>query len=257
MERKYAFNKVANEYDRIRPKYPLEVFQDIIEYSNIKMDDSILEIGCGTGQATTGFVDLGYTNITGIELGEELAQIASQKFMKYKTINIVNSSFEEWVDHGKKFNLAISATAFHWVQQDIGYRKVAKMLSDNGSIGFFWTHHVPGNGDIFGEISECYQRYAPHLDYINSNSVEEIICERTKITKDIGLFKDLIIKRYEWTDKYTSDDYIALFNTNSAHQVLEQSIKDKLFNGIRDVIKSYGDEILKPQFVVSYLARKK
>jgi hypothetical protein len=94
------------------------------------------------------------------------------------------------------------------------------MRLDNGSIGFFWTHQVPGKGDIFSEISKCYQKY-------------------------------------EWIDKYSSDDYIALFNTNSAHQVLEQGIKDKLFNGTRDIIEKHGNEILKPQFVVLYLARKK
>lgn len=257
MERKHAFDKVASEYDKIRPKYPKEVFQYIIEYSSIKNNDNILEIGCGTGQATDGFVNLDYKNITCIELGKELAKIASENFKEHETINIYNSAFEEWEDRGEKYNLAISATAFHWVKQDIGYKKVANLLKDNGTIGFFWTHHVPSHDDIFSEIGQCYQKYAPHLDYINSNQVEEIIEERIRSIKETGLFKDLIVKRYEWFDKYSSDDFISLFNTNSAHQALEPNIKEKLFNGIREIIKNHGNEILKPQFVVLYLARKK
>lgn len=258
MQRKYTFDKVAEEYDRIRPKYPTEVFKDIIEYSNLKQDGNILEIGCGTGQATEGFVNLGYTNITAVELGEDLCKIAADKFKHYKNINILHSDFEGWKEEtGQKFDLAISATAFHWIQQDIGYKKTAELLNESGSIGFFWTHHVPGIGEIFTEISEAYQKYAPHLDYNNSNQVEELIDGRIKSINTTGLFKDLVVKRYEWVDKYSSEDYIALFNTNSAHQVLDADIKDKLFNSIREIINKHGDQILKPQFVVLYLAQKK
>ncbi|MBL4937689.1 methyltransferase domain-containing protein [Clostridium sp. YIM B02515] len=258
MQRKYAFDKVAEEYDRIRPTYPIKVFKDIIEYSNLKQDDNIIEIGCGTGQATEGFVNLGYTNITAVELGKDLCKIAADKFKHYKNINIFHSDFEGWKEkQGQKFDLAISATAFHWIKQNIGYKKTAELLTESGTIGFFWTHHVPGIGEIFTEISEAYQKYAPHLDYNNSNQVEEIIEERIKSINATCLFKDLVVKRYEWVDKYSSEDYIALFNTNSAHQVLDADIKDKLFNNIRETIKKHGDQILKPQFVVLYLARKK
>jgi ubiquinone/menaquinone biosynthesis C-methylase UbiE len=59
VERKYLFNDVPKEYDKYRPSYPRELFSDIIKYSNIHKDSSILEIGCGTGQATQGFVDIG------------------------------------------------------------------------------------------------------------------------------------------------------------------------------------------------------
>ena len=42
--------------------------------------NSILEIGCGTGQATKGFVDLGFDNLTCIELGQNLAEFTHEKF---------------------------------------------------------------------------------------------------------------------------------------------------------------------------------
>jgi ubiquinone/menaquinone biosynthesis C-methylase UbiE len=67
MERKYTFDKVAKEYDKYRPDYPDQLFRDILDYSALNPKDSLLEIGCGTGQATKGFVNLGYQNITCIE----------------------------------------------------------------------------------------------------------------------------------------------------------------------------------------------
>lgn len=256
MERKYLFDKVAHEYDKIRPKYPKEVFQDIIAYSNLKSNDPILEIGCGTGQATESFVGLGFDHITGIELGKELSKITSEKFKEHEDVKIHNIAFEEWAGDANSFDLAISATAFHWVDQKIGYNKVGELLRKDGSMAFFWTHHVPGEGKIFDEISDCYQKYAPHLDYMKSNPAEYIIQERTKSINESGLFKDLEIKRYNWFDKYTSDEYVSLFNTNSAHQALDPDVREKLFHDIKKVIESHGNEIMKPQFVISYMARK-
>jgi 16S rRNA A1518/A1519 N6-dimethyltransferase RsmA/KsgA/DIM1 with predicted DNA glycosylase/AP lyase activity len=80
VENKETFDAVAREYDRFRPAYPNELFSDIIDYSGIHQADQILEIGCGTGQATTGFIRLGYRHMTCVELGKRLAQIASEKF---------------------------------------------------------------------------------------------------------------------------------------------------------------------------------
>ncbi|SHH39951.1 Ribosomal RNA adenine dimethylase [Caloranaerobacter azorensis DSM 13643] len=136
-ERKETFNEVAKEYERIRPTYPKELFYDIVEYSEIKENSEILEIGFGTGKATQGFVDLGYKNITCIELGSELAKLTKEKFRKERTIKVYNSSFEELNEDGSKFDLAISATAFHFINPEVGYPKVARLLNERGSIGFF------------------------------------------------------------------------------------------------------------------------
>jgi protein-L-isoaspartate O-methyltransferase len=116
MERKYTFNENANEYEKYRPPYPEQLFRDILEFAELKTNDEILEIGCGSGQATTGFVNLGYSNITAIELGENLAELTRQKFRNKQAIKIINSQFEIWNHESKHFYLAISGTAFHFIE---------------------------------------------------------------------------------------------------------------------------------------------
>ncbi|MFC5653594.1 class I SAM-dependent DNA methyltransferase [Paenibacillus solisilvae] len=116
MELKNTFNEVAPEYDKYRPNYPTQLFLDILEYASITPSHPILEIGCGTGQATKGFVDLGYDHVTCIELGQKLAEFTREKFKANTNVNIINSSFEEWQSAKKQFDLIISATAFHFIQ---------------------------------------------------------------------------------------------------------------------------------------------
>lgn len=256
MEPKHTFDNVAKEYDKYRPDYPIELFHDILDYSLIKPCDTILEIGCGTGQATKGFVNLGYNNITCIELGTQLAAITREKFKHETNVQVIHSSFEDWQSDKKDYALAISATAFHFIEPQLGYRKVFDLLRNRGSIAFFWTVHVPSFDHVFNQIRESYRKYAPHLDDSNVPTVDEIIYERSKLTNEGNLFEDLLVKEYRWFDHYTSDEYISLLNTHSGHRLLPDRERNLLFDGIKNTIEQNGGVVEKQQVVVLFLARK-
>jgi SAM-dependent methyltransferase len=71
------FDEAALLYDEVRPGYPEELFDDIVALSGIPSGGRILEIGCGTGQATVPFARRGY-RILCVELGKNLAAVAPQ-----------------------------------------------------------------------------------------------------------------------------------------------------------------------------------
>jgi len=47
-----VFNDVPEFYDRVRPTYPDELFADLAAITGRDRGSSVLEVGCGTGQAT-------------------------------------------------------------------------------------------------------------------------------------------------------------------------------------------------------------
>src|SRR5919112_1646158 len=55
-----TFDEAASLYDEVRPGYPEDLFDDIVSLSGIRPAGRILEIGCGTGQATVPFARRGY-----------------------------------------------------------------------------------------------------------------------------------------------------------------------------------------------------
>lgn len=256
MEQKYTFNDVAEQYEKYRPTYPDDLIQNIIVYSGLLYHDQILEIGCGTGQATSSFVLEGFNNITCIELGENLANFTKDKFKDVEGLNVINTSFEEWNIIPNYFKLAISGTAFHFIEPSFGYKKVYESLQPGGSTGFFWTVHVPQYDELFSEIRRSYQKYAPHLDDSKGRTPEEIITERKKITADTNLFYDLDVKEYLWYQEYSADDYVELLNTNSRHRLLDEENRSNLFREIKDAIQSHGGLLRKAQLVALFLGRK-
>lgn len=258
MERKHTFNDVAKEYDQYRPSYPDQLFKEIVKYADLKTTDAILEMGCGTGQATSGFVNLGYSQITAVEPGENLADLTRNKFRDKPGVTIINSPFEDWHHQGTRFKLAISGTAFHFIQpQEAGYRKVHDLLNDQGSAAFFWTVHIPSFNEIYNEIRDIYRKYAPELDDSRNPSLEQIIEERSHLTLQGDLFNELEVKQYQWEDTYAVSDYISLLNTNSRHRLIPENVRHDLFRGIKEVIDEHGGTIVKPQAVVLFLARKR
>src|SRR6266536_1127576 len=109
-----TFDQVALLYDQARPGYPEQLFDDVVALSGITSHGRILEIGCGTGQATLPFARRGYPMVC-VELGENLAAVARQRLADYPQVTVQTCAFEEWPLPERAFELVVSATAFHWI----------------------------------------------------------------------------------------------------------------------------------------------
>ena len=94
MDRRLLFDEHSREYNEVRPGYPKELIEDVIQISGIPESGSILEIGCGTGQATISFSAMDFS-ILCIDLGSELVRITREKFRDYFNVRVLCSSFEK------------------------------------------------------------------------------------------------------------------------------------------------------------------
>jgi SAM-dependent methyltransferase len=125
-----VFDTVAAEYDRHRPTYPDELIDLACQAGGLAAGDRMLEIGCGTGQLTRSLVARGLS-VTAVEPGQNLISLAGQVA---PGVEFVNRRFED-AELPDPFAAAFCASAFHWLDPDVSWRKVARSLAPGGLLG--------------------------------------------------------------------------------------------------------------------------
>lgn len=95
MDFRKIFDNIPEEFDKWRTRYCDELFADVIECSNLGSGKKALEIGSSTGQATEPILKTDCSYLT-IELGENLAKYAKNRFSSYDNFQIVNADFETY-----------------------------------------------------------------------------------------------------------------------------------------------------------------
>ena len=88
-----TFNQVARLYHRVRPGYPVELFDDLAGETGLGGGASVLEVGAGTGQATRGLLERGW-GVLALEPGPDLAGVARQALRGVGDVEVVVSTFE-------------------------------------------------------------------------------------------------------------------------------------------------------------------
>ena len=152
------FNQMADYYDRFRPDYPKIIADTIVDRANLTNDSKILEIGSGSGKATAMFADLGI-RIVCVEPGVDLTAKAKEKFSG-RRVEFITSRFEEMpVNTPEDFDAIISAQAFHWIEQPVGYMKCAELLKSNGCLAIFWNIDIYNENEFDDELQNLLNRY--------------------------------------------------------------------------------------------------
>ena len=234
-----AFNEIAETYDN-KPDYPEEIIKIIISKSNLTADSKLLEIGSGTGRATVQFADSGY-EIVCVEPSIDMIAKAKAK-LKGKNIEFIASSFEDYDTPPEYFDAVISAQAFHWISQPLGYEKCSKTLKSGGYLAPFWYIELFDDTALDRELWAIIEKYD---GYVSCMREADYAARMESITSKIvssGLFsKPEIIHSY--LDKnYTADEYFNYLSSDAfskkpdeekqaCHEELTQ-LSDK-YNGIK------------------------
>src|SRR5436309_9175591 len=83
-----GFDEVAELYDKVRPGFPDELFDELA--AALPRAPVVVEVGPGTGQATKGLVARG-ARVTAVELGPHLAAVLARNL---PSVEIVIGPFE-------------------------------------------------------------------------------------------------------------------------------------------------------------------
>lgn len=157
-----VFNEVPELYDRVRPGYPDELFADLVAVTGVDDKSSVLEVGCGTGQATRSLAALG-CSVTAIEPGLEMAALARHRISSFRNVAVETATFEEWDDRGRRFDALVAASSWHWVDLSIGWQRAHDVLYPGGWMALLGHVVVrrPGEPEVYAETADLHERFCP------------------------------------------------------------------------------------------------
>jgi SAM-dependent methyltransferase len=231
-----TFDEVARDYQDARPEYPDALYEALISLTGVRPEtDALCEVGAGPGKATLPLARRGFA-VTCVELGASLAAQARRNLAGFDKVQVANADFESWVPEGDpSFGLVFAATAWHWIDPAVRYRKAWSLLRPGGHLAFWEAVHVvPDDGDpFFREIQDVYDEIGEGLPpgwvFLTSHTLPD---SREEIAAT-GLFTDVAIRRFGWEISYTANDYIRLLDTFSGHIAMEPWQRDRLHAEIR------------------------
>ena len=170
-----TFTTGATAYDSARPTYPLET-REIIT-SGLGASLSILEVGCGTGQATALFAPIA-KRLDAIDPSDDMIGVVRRKFAEESHVSFTASPFETAQLAPIRYDLVLSAQAFHWLDLEVAIPKACAALRAGGRLALMWNYldfeglgllrallpaileAVPHFSRWPDSSHECFERYA-------------------------------------------------------------------------------------------------
>ena len=256
----WTFDTVASTYSKFRPGYVDELYQTVFDYTTINEASSVVEVGIGGGQATLPILQTG-CKLTAVEYGKHFSELCREKFKEYPNFSVLTNKFENVDFEDCAYNLVFSASAFHWIPEEIGYPKVFSMLKSGGVFARFANHpyRSKDNSALVEEIDNIYAMYYYKFHNREPKPIKEYSEEqaqhRAMIAEKYG-FTDIRYALFYRTRTFSAKEYSTLLGTYSDHIAIEETIRTEFFSQIEKAINRYGGEITIYDTIDLQLARK-
>lgn len=140
-----AFGADPAGYDVARPDYPDWVFETLGSRCGLGRKTATFEIGPGTGKATRHLLELGADPLTAVEPDPRLAEFLRSANTD-RPLRLVVAPFEDAELPEGVFDLGVSATSFHWLDEENALAKIVRLLRPGGWWAAVWN--------VFGDDSQ-------------------------------------------------------------------------------------------------------
>jgi ubiquinone/menaquinone biosynthesis C-methylase UbiE len=269
-ERGLLFDRVAEEYDRVRSDYPGEIVDAACAIADLHPGSHVLEIGCGTGKLTEALTARAL-HVEAVDPGAQMVEVARRRVGSNGDVNFHVARFEDVELPAGAFAAVFSATAFHWIDPAIGWAKVAGVLQPDGvfalltHIGFSplddqihaaWTDVRPESLEwaprdqetFFGGIEARRRNVSEAWAWLNQRDA----LARPEAAE---LFTEVRLTTALNEREETAEHLIAVTRTTSMYLGLDPDERQRLEHGLAAVVDGAGGSLPVELYSVLVTAR--
>jgi SAM-dependent methyltransferase len=245
-------------YDSARPGHAPRAYDILVERCGLAAGTRVLEVGPGTGQATRRLLDLG-ARILALEPDPALA--AYLEATLGAGIEIRVAALEDAELEAAGYDLAVAASSFHWVDEEVGLARLFAALRPGGWIALWWTlFGDPGKPDAF------IQATSPLLENLKASPTHAETPERPPHALDATArvealrrrgFEDIEHETVRWEAGWNTAGIRALYGTFSPVARLDAASRNDLLDGVARIAeRDFGGRVQRTLITSIYTARK-
>ncbi|MEP7284474.1 MAG: class I SAM-dependent methyltransferase [Chloroflexota bacterium] len=216
----------------------------------------ILEVGCGSGQATRLFATLGQP-IYATDLSPALVAVARQRLAAFPNVQFGVGGFEQMTLPARAYDLLVSAQAFHWVDLAVGLPKAHRVLATGGTLALFWNFTHYDADPLLGRIRDVCLRHVPGLvgwPDASEARFEGFTDGWLAALRDAGTFTGITSTVILSTLDYSHDRFQQLLTTYSWVQSQPPAVQAALLHDIAVVLREAPDPLSLPTRTLLVLA---
>jgi len=265
------FDDVAEAYDAARRGYPPELVDAAVEQGRLVAGSRVVEVGCGTGKLTEALVERGL-HVDAVDPGPRMIDVARRRVGNSNLVDFHVGRFEEVDLPAGEFDAVFSATAFHWIDPQVSWRKAAELLRPGGLLALL--SHVPvadaqtaaideGFRDLWATYTPDEPRWPPLRDLAtlladanraraNVSAVWDEIQRRhcLAVPEAAHLFIGVRVRSASEPVEETAEGGLKVLRTTSGYLRIDPSRRDAFEADVRDLYARLGGTLRFPLLTV-------
>lgn len=255
--RRMSFNANAAAYRRGRPPYPAAVFDLLAERCGLRPGSRVLEIGAGSGLATGALLAAG-ARVVAVEPGESLAALLVADHACDR-LEICVSDFET-ADLSGEFDLAVAATALHWLDPATSTELIARLVRPGGWLAAWWNEFGDARRPTLfrDRLDEVYHDLLPAETGYRDSRSQALDTDRWRgqLTAG-GFFGDVSVEIIEWQQILTPQTARDQWSTFPNIAELTPPDRARFLSRLSSIIEDLGGQVDDPRLTVVYTARRR
>jgi SAM-dependent methyltransferase len=271
------FDDIAEAYDEVRRGYPDVLVDAALERGGLMAGSRVVEVGCGTGKLTEALAarDL---SVDAVDVGARMIAMALRRVGSTGLVRFHVGRFEEVDLPTGSFDAVFSATAFHWIDPTVGWRKVAELLRPDGLLALL-SHRTAadehtaafeaGFRDIWAEYTG--DRWPPSRDEptvladaerqrANVSEVWDGLHDgrhRLAVPEAEDLFGAAEMRTVRETVEETAEQGLALLRTTSSYLSIAPERRPSFEDDVRRLFERNGGTIRFPLLTILVTALRR
>jgi len=250
-----SFGAVAADYDRLRPRYPDALVDDVVA---MLPGRNVLEVGAGTGIATAAFAARGMA-MTCVEPDPDMAAVLAAKLAGNPDLHLDVATFEDWSAArpagAPGFDGLVCGQAWHWTDPRTRWPDAGAAVCEGGVLALFWNEDNFADPHVPEAFTAAYERRGIEVRAVGPPVEAETDPDRLvnderqddwpEFHKEASeFFTALRTRRYHWTRRMPVADYVARMNTTSPHLILSPEAREDLTAELIATLTGYGDDVV-------------